>query len=149
MPGSLPSFEVEAMRVKQDRIAKICVVLSCLIIVAIVGCSGEKVAPYLTDESGSLTGVLEIQPDPPVPMQDTTLQITLSDSGQAVQDAKIKLTLTMPGCTMAPSFLEAAEISAGVYQVQTVLTMAGAWQVDAVISTQTQREELTFFFATK
>jgi metal-sulfur cluster biosynthetic enzyme len=149
MPESLPLIKADIYRKKQDMIARMMVIISCFMAAALVGCKVEKAAPHLMDEAGTLTGVLEIHPDPPVPMQDTTLQITLSDSGQPVQNAKIELTLTMPGCTMAPSFLEAAEIRAGVYQVQTVLTMAGAWQVNAVISTQAQSEELTFFFATR
>jgi hypothetical protein len=149
MPESLLLIKADAIRTKQDRIARIMAVISCFVIVVFVGCSGEKVATHLTDETGTLSGVLEIEPYPPVPMQDTTVFLTLSDSGKPVQDVKIELTLTMPGCTMAPSFLEAAEISAGVYQVQTVLTMAGAWQVDANISIQDRSEKLTFFFATQ
>jgi hypothetical protein len=150
MAESLLTTNANPKKMKQDVIARIMVLISCFLAVSLMGCDGKKAELlHLTDEAGSLVGTLEIQPYPPVPMQDTTLQLTLSDADQAVQGAKIELTLTMPGCTMAPSFLEAVEISAGVYQVQTVLTMAGAWQVDAVISTQTQSEEFTFFFATK
>ena len=122
--------------------------MSLLMIAVIVGCTGEKTAPQLTDEIGTLTGVLKIEPFPPAPMQDTVLQLSLTDSGQPVQGAVIEMTLTMPGCAMAPSFLEATEIGEGKYQVQTVLTMSGDWKVDATVSIQGKNENLTFFFAT-
>jgi hypothetical protein len=132
-----------------DKITRILVILSFWIAVVLVGCGGEKIPPHLTDEVGTLIGVLEIKPYPPAPMQDITLQLILTDSGQPVQGAIIELVLTMPDCPMPPSFLTAAEIGEGNYRVQTVLTMAGAWQVDASVSVQGKNEELTFFFATK
>jgi hypothetical protein len=149
MPESQLPIRTHAIRIKKDMTAMTLAIISCLVVSVLVGCSGEKISPQLTDENGTLMGVLEIEPNPPVPMQDTIVRITLTDAGQPVRGAKIELTLTMPGCTMAPSFLEAIEAEEGIYQSQTVLTMAGAWQVDANISLQARSEALTFFFATQ
>ena len=149
MPEALSPDKIDPSKMKPAWFAAIVTVLAGFIFVTLAGCSQEELPPHLNDVSGTLSGVLEIEPYPPVPMQDTTLTLSLSGAGQPLQGAKVELTLTMPGCTMAPSFVEAVEISAGEYQVQTVLTMAGAWQVDAKVSIQEQSEDLTFFFATK
>jgi hypothetical protein len=149
MSESMRAIKAYTVRTSFDRITRIIAILIFLMIAFLVGCGGEKIPPHLTDEVGTFIGVLEIKPYPPAPMQDTTLQLILTDSGQPVQGAIIELMLTMPDCTMPPSFLTGAEIGEGNYQVQTVLTMAGAWQVDASVSVQGKNEELTFFFATK
>ena len=103
----------------------------------------------LNQTVGTLTATLVIRPYPPVPMQDTWLELALQDAGQPVSGATVRLTLTMPGCPMAPSYLEAVEQADGRYAAETVLTMAGAWQADADASLQGKEVHFTFFFATR
>jgi hypothetical protein len=149
MPETLQLDRIVPSKMKQALWAMLTATIACFFFLTLAGCNREEQPSHLIDENGTLRGVLEIAPYPPVPMQDTTLNLSISDAGRPLQGAKVELTLTMPGCTMAPSFGEAVEISAGEYQVQTVLTMAGAWQVDTKVSIQDQSEDLTFFFATK
>ena len=82
-------------------------------------------------------------------MQDTTLELQLQDGGQPVIGATVAMTLTMPGCPMAPSYLRAVEQADGLYAAETVLTMAGAWQAEVDVSLPGKAMQLTFFFATR
>jgi hypothetical protein len=103
----------------------------------------------LTQTVGALTATLVIHPYPPVPMQDTRLEVALQDAGQPVSGATVRLTLTMPGCPMAPSYPPVTEQAGGLYAAETVLTMAGAWQADADVSLPGQGARFTFFFVTR
>jgi hypothetical protein len=93
---------------------------------ALTGCGGTPVPTQLTQTVGTLTATLAIRPYPPVPMQDTRLELALQDAGQLVCSATMRLTLTMPGCPMAPSYPEVVEQADGLYAAETILTMAGA-----------------------
>jgi hypothetical protein len=122
----------------------------CLAVcLALAGCGGTPVPTQLTQTVGTLTATLAIRPYPPVPMQDTRLEVVLQDAGQPVSGATVRLTLTMPGCPMAPSYPEAVEQADGLYAAETVLTMAGAWRADADVSLPGQDVRFTFFFATR
>jgi metal-sulfur cluster biosynthetic enzyme len=93
---------------------------------------------------------LALIPDPPTPMQDTILEIELQEDGPPVIGATVAMTLTMPGCPMAPSYPALKDEGDGLYRVQTVVTMAGAWRADAkVASPGGQDMQFTFFFATR
>jgi YtkA-like len=116
---------------------------------ALAGCGGTPVPTQLTQTVGTMTATLAVRPYPPVPMQDTRLELALQDAGQPVSAATVRLTLTMPGCRMAPSYPEMAERADGLYAAETVLTMAGSWQVDADVSLQGKDVRFTFFFATR
>jgi hypothetical protein len=118
----------------------------CLVV---AGCGGTPVPTQLTQTVGTLTATLTIRPYPPVPMQDTGLELALQDAGQPVSGAAVRLTLTMPGCPMAPSYPQAIEQADGRYAAKTVLTMAGAWQADVDVSLQGKDVRFTFFFATR
>jgi len=118
----------------------------CLVL---AGCGGTPVPTQLSQTVGTLTATLAIQPYPPVPMQDTRLQLALQDAGQPVSGAVVRLTLTMPGCPMAPSYPRAVEQADGQYAAETVLTMAGPWRADADVSLQGEEVRFTFFFATR
>jgi hypothetical protein len=107
------------------------------------------VPTQLTQTVGTLTATLAIRPYPPVPMQDTKLELSLQDAGQPVSGAAVRLTLTMPGCPMAPSYQPVTEQAGGLYAAETVLTMAGAWQADADVSLPGKEVRLSFFFATR
>jgi hypothetical protein len=116
---------------------------------ALAGCGGTPVPTQLTQTVGTLTAALTVSPCPPVPMQDTRLELALLDAGQPVSGATVRLTLTMPGCPMAPSYPQAVEQADGLYAAETILTMAGAWQADADVSLQGKDVRFTFFFATR
>jgi hypothetical protein len=115
----------------------------------LAACIGSPPPIQLTQTVGALSATLNVMPYPPVPMQDVMLELTLQDNGQPIRNAIVHLTLTMPDCTMAPSYPEATEVQPGLYQARTILTMAGAWQAEAEISFNEQKENFTFFFATK
>jgi hypothetical protein len=116
---------------------------------ALAGCAGAPVPTQLTQTVGTLTATLAIRPYPPLPMQDTRLELALQDEGQPVSGATVRLTLTMPGCPMAPSYPQAVEQADGLYAAETILTMAGAWQADADVSLPGQEVRFTFFFTTR
>jgi metal-sulfur cluster biosynthetic enzyme len=83
-------------------------------------------------------------------MQDMMLEIELQDDGQPVIGATVVMTLTMPGCPMAPSYPALQDEGNGRYRAQTVLTMAGAWQADAMVTFPGgQDTQFTFFFVTR
>jgi hypothetical protein len=103
----------------------------------------------LTQSVGTLTATLAVHPDPPVPMQDTRLELALQDAGQPVSGAAVRLTLSMPGCPMAPSYPEVVERADGIYAAQTVLTMAGQWQADVEVSIAERTVDFSFAFATR
>ena len=123
--------------------------LSLAVWLALTGCGGTPVPTQLTQTVGTLTATLAIRPYPPMPMQDTRLELALQDAGQPVSGATVRLTLTMPGCSMAPSYPPVTEQAGGLYAAETVLTMAGAWQADAAVSLPGKEVRLSFFFATR
>jgi hypothetical protein len=125
------------------------VVLIIILLEALAACIGSPPPIQLTQTKGALSATLRVIPYPPVPMQDITLELTVLENDQPINDASVHLTLSMPDCTMAPSYPEATEVHPGLYQARTILTMAGAWQADAEISFNEQKENFTFFFATK
>jgi hypothetical protein len=123
--------------------------LSLIVWLALAGCGGTPPPTRLTQSVGTLTATITVSPYPPVPMQTTSLELRLEDADQPVTGATVGLTLTMPGCPMAPNYPETVEREEGVYRTQTVLTMAGVWQADADILLPGREVQFTFFFATK
>ena len=116
----------------------------------LAGCGGTPQPTHLRESVGTVVATLTLSPDPPVPMQDTTLGIELQDGGQPVVGATVVLTLTMPGCPMAPSYPALQDEGDGLYRAQTVLTMAGAWQAEASVTFPGRQDmQFTFFFATR
>jgi hypothetical protein len=132
-----------------QRTCSFCAWLCLAGCLALAGCGGTPVPTQLTQTVGTLTATLAIRPYPPVPMQDTKLELSLQDAGQPVSGAAVRLTLTMPGCPMAPSYPPVTEQAGGLYAAETVLTMAGAWQADADVSLPGKEVRLSFFFATR
>jgi hypothetical protein len=123
--------------------------LLAVALLALTACGGTPAPTQLTQTVGTLTATLALRPYPPVPMQDARLELALQDAGQPVAGATVHLTLTMPGCSMAPSYTEAVEQAEGVYTAETILTMAGAWQAGADVSLPGKNVRFTFSFATR
>jgi hypothetical protein len=116
----------------------------------LVSCGVPPQPTRLSESVGPVAATLALIPDPPVPMQDTTLALRLQNDGQPVIGATVALTLTMPGCPMAPSYPALQDEGDGLYRAQTVLTMAGAWRADARVTfADGQDTQFTFFFATR
>jgi hypothetical protein len=115
-----------------------------------VGCAQQATTESLTQAVGSLRATLELRPWPPRPMEKVTLELTLRDSDDhPIESAEVSFDLSMPGCTMPHDFPRIIEQGQGVYQAQTLLTMSGAWRLDADVVVDGTSETLTFFFATK
>lgn len=122
-----------------------------LFILPLLGACGLQASPApFTQTSGSLSATLEILPYPPPMMQETSLELTLRDTGgKPVSGAKVQFDLTMPGMEMPPNRPEAAEVGDGVYQAQAIFTMAGEWQIRIEVSHLGQGEEFIFRLHTK
>jgi YtkA-like len=93
------------------------------------------------------TAVLQVDPYPPRSMQQTLLDVTVSDlEGLPVQGATVTCDLTMPAMRMPPNKPQAVERTPGVYAAEAVFTMAGAWEAAVQVSLPDGRSE-TFRFA--
>jgi nitrogen fixation protein FixH len=124
--------------------------LLCLAVsLALTGCGGTASPTRLTQTAGTLTATLTVTPYPPVPMQDTTLELTLQDAGQPVTGAMVRFDLTMPGMEMPPNHPEATYAGDGVYQAQALFTMAGEWQIRVEVTRAGESDEFTFSLRTK
>jgi hypothetical protein len=111
-----------------------------------LGACAPTATPYAdTQTSGSLSATLRVLPYPPVPMEDTTLELALRDNEQQpVSGASVSFDLTMPAMEMPVNRPQASEVSPGVYRASAVFTMAGEWQIRAEVSYQGQNEEFVF-----
>jgi nitrogen fixation protein FixH len=125
-------------------------VLLLLAISMTLSTCGEITSPNFTQTAGSLSATLNVVPDPPVPMEETTLELTVRNAdGQPVVGADVRFDLTMPAMEMPPNRPEATEEENGVYRAQALFTMAGEWQILAEISSPGQSERFTFLLNTR
>jgi hypothetical protein len=129
-----------------------CLVLIVLASLALNACGATaSPAPYVeTRVSGSLSATLRILPYPPVPMEETALELELrDDSGQALSGAAVHLDLTMPGMEMPANHPEVAEGGDGLYRAQAIFTMAGEWEIRVEVYHAGESVEFTFPASTK
>jgi hypothetical protein len=107
---------------------------------------GATATPYAdTQISGSLSATLLVLPFPPVPMESTTLDLTLRDADQQpVSGASVSFDLTMPAMEMPVNRPQASEAEPGVYRANAVFTMAGEWRIQAEVSYKGRDEEFVF-----
>jgi nitrogen fixation protein FixH len=122
-----------------------CAILPILISLLLNGCGTTASPAADTQTSGSLSATLQVSPSPPVPMEDTTLELTLRDSSQRpVPGALVVFDLTMPAMEMPVNRPQATEEESGVYRANAVFTMAGEWLIRVEVSYQGQDEEFRF-----
>jgi hypothetical protein len=97
---------------------------------SLAGCiSGDPVLPLTQDMSG-ISAALNMNPYPPVQMEDANLQLTLQDANnQPVSGATVQFDLSKLNMSMPPYFLKANENGNGIYQAQGSFYMPGDWQV--------------------
>jgi nitrogen fixation protein FixH len=114
------------------------------------GCDGDATPAPLVQRSGSLAATLRITPNPPVPMDQAVLKLTLRDSDdRPLSGAQVSLDLTMPGMTMPLNRPEVKEKGNGVYEAQALFTMAGKWRIEAQVTQAGTSWTFTFDLNTK
>jgi hypothetical protein len=115
------------------------------------GCGGATSgSTSFTQTAGDLTAMLAVEPFPPVPMETTTLKLTLQDqSNQPISGATVGFDLTMPAMEMPPNHPQAVEQGQGVYLAETTFTMAGEWQIRVDVSYANTSEQFTFNLKTR
>jgi hypothetical protein len=124
--------------------------LTAMLMMAGCGVSGDTALPVAVTRTGGSSAILSIDPDPPTPMQEVTLRLTLRDAhGQPLSGATVRFDLTMPGMQMPVNQPPVIEVDDGVYQARALLTMAGEWQVRADVTHAGERQEFTFPVRTK
>ena len=128
------------------RVAALVVLLIAMFVLS--ACSFE---PARSPAAGpSTTALLKTSPDRPAPMQEALLELTLRDAqGRPVTGAAVSLDLTMPGMAMPPNRPAISEVGNGVYTARAFFTMAGEWQVRAVVKHPAGDDEFTFLLRTK
>jgi phosphopantothenate synthetase len=138
--------------IQGERFVRLIVFAMLLIAISPVlsGC-GETLTPTpFTQTTDSLSAMLTVDPFPPTPMGETTLQLTLRDAGgQPVSGANVRFDLTMPGMEMPPNRPEATDEGNGVYRAQAIFTMAGEWEIQAEISRPGESQQFIFNLKTK
>lgn len=78
--------------------------------------------------------------------QDYTLVVQLHNAAsQSISDAQVFLDLTMPAMPMGMNQPIADNLGDGRYQVRTVYTMEGLWQINVHV-TQDGRERVASFY---
>jgi hypothetical protein len=90
----------------------------------------------LQKKSGDYTLDIRLDKNPPV-VGDNLMELTIKDpGGQAVTDAKVAVTYTMPPMSgMAPMNYKAdAVVKEGGYQTTLKFSMSGSWNVEAKIT---------------
>jgi hypothetical protein len=117
-----------------------------LLAIAMPTLSACSVEPGSTaGASSSYTAVLLTKPARPAPMQVTVLELTLTDAqGRPVTGAAVTMELTMPSMSMPPNRPLVYELGNGVYASQALFTMAGEWEVHALVDQPGGSDSFTF-----
>jgi hypothetical protein len=94
---------------------------------------------------GGMNVALELNPFPPASFQQASFNVKLTDDkGQAINDAKISLDLTMPGMWMPPSKPDAQALSDGAYRANARFTMRGWWRIEVIITRGAEKQSAFF-----
>lgn len=106
-----------------------------VLILGLAGCVPASLDKKMTATAGALTMSLRITPNPPAPMRETLMRLTLSDSrGQPVSAADVSMDLTMPGMAMPANRPRVLAEGDGVYSAKTIFSMAGTWKIEVAIA---------------
>lgn len=101
-------------------------------------------------KTAGTTATLRVDPSPPVPLAEATLELTLRDrAGQPISGAVVELDLTMPGMAMPLNRPAVTEVGNGTYRAQAIFTMAGDWQIQVDASYAGGSERFTFLVSTR
>lgn len=121
-----------------------------VITLGLASCSSNTPPMQATQTAGAFSVSLSVDPDPPEAMQDTLLELRLFDAKeQPISGASVSLDLTMPGMQMPMNRPEVVESRNGVYQAKTLLTMAGKWQIQVLVTYAGKSETFIFDLNTK
>jgi hypothetical protein len=111
-----------------------------IIMLPLCSCGGTASSAPLVQTESDLSATLEITPDPPPVMQDTTLLLTLRDADGNLVSGASEMPENQPTAT---------EEEDGIYRADTVFTMSGEWQIDAEVTVEETREVFTFLIDIK
>jgi hypothetical protein len=105
----------------------------------------QMTASTASQKIGTMNVALEINPYPPVSFQQASFNVKLTDDkGQAINDAKISLDLTMPGMWMPPSKPDAQALNDGAYRANARFTMRGWWRIEVIITRGAEKQSAFF-----
>ncbi len=97
------------------------------------GCGGEK--ETLSAKSGSLAAQLSSSPSPPKSGHDSAFTVALTDNGQPVTGAQVRMEFFFVGLNQEGPKLPAAETAPGQYTANEVsIGMGGKWKVDVFVT---------------
>jgi hypothetical protein len=105
----------------------------------------QMTSSMASQKVGAMNVALELNPFPPVSFQQASFNVKLTDEkGQAINDAKISLDLTMPGMWMPPSKPDAQALNDGAYRANARFTMRGWWRIEVIITRGTEKQSAFF-----
>jgi hypothetical protein len=123
--------------------------LLALVALVLAACGAPPPLPVATSSAGTVAE-LKVIPSPPVPLEETILELTLRDgAGRPIVGASVAMDLTMPAMAMPPNHPEVAEVGDGVYRARAVFTMAGDWEIDVDVAYAAQAERFAFAASTR
>lgn len=102
-------------------------------------------APGTPTQAGPFEVTLTIDASEPK-VGDTPFKVTVTRDGKPVEDAMVKLDLTMPQMKMAGPNATLAHTQGGVYAGKANLGMGGAYSTKVEVSAGTDKGEATYEF---
>lgn len=97
--------------------------------------TGKLAGNAAAQKVGDLIVTFSMNPYPATMRQPTDFEVTLKDAnGQAVNDATVRLELTMPEMWMPPNQPALEFASDGQYRTTGQFTMRGWWRIEVIIS---------------
>ena len=116
--------------------------IAFLILMIWIGTLLDSIVPHgitaqvQTTQAGPYHVTLQVNPNPPLTTQMTTLsiQVLLNASQQPVTNAHVKLVSNMETMDMGIDQVEAQSQGNGIYLASVQFLMSGPWRVQVVIS---------------